>query len=54
MLQQKWSTKLLGYDYEIRYRSGQENKIAYALYRPHDDDDTTQLCAITVVKPQWF
>lgn len=35
--QQKWLSKLLGYDYEIIYRSGSSNRAADALSRVHDD-----------------
>ncbi|KAM1176021.1 hypothetical protein ACFX19_028951 [Malus domestica] len=30
--QQKWVSKLLGFDYEIQYRSGNENTVADSLY----------------------
>ena len=33
MEQQKWVTKLLGYDYEIVYKKGVENLVANALSR---------------------
>ncbi|KAF8407600.1 hypothetical protein HHK36_006734 [Tetracentron sinense] len=35
--QQKWVSKLVGYDYEIVYRSGRENVVADALSRRQED-----------------
>lgn len=52
MLQQKWSTKLLDYDYEIRYRRGLENRVADGLSRLHEKEG--QLNVITIIKPQWY
>ena len=31
--QQKWVTKILGYDFEIVYKKGKQNVVAYALSR---------------------
>ena len=31
--QHKWVNKILGYDYEIIYKKGRDNVVAYALYR---------------------
>ena len=38
LLQQKWISKLLGYDYTIVYRKGQENTIADALSRRFEEE----------------
>ncbi|KAK8938189.1 hypothetical protein KSP40_PGU009489 [Platanthera guangdongensis] len=35
-LQQKWVTKLLGYDYEIVYRQGKDNRVADATVMMHE------------------
>ncbi|KAF7126963.1 hypothetical protein RHSIM_Rhsim11G0145700 [Rhododendron simsii] len=50
--QQKWLTKLLGYDYEIVYKAGHENKVANALSRLGGDQDT--MAALTVVQADWL
>ena len=45
--QQKWVTKMLGYDFEIIYKKGKDNVVAYALSRK-DEDVEGMLCAISL------
>lgn len=37
MLQHKWLSKLLGYDYTIVYKPGKQNIPAHCLSRAHED-----------------
>ncbi|KAF8393178.1 hypothetical protein HHK36_021419 [Tetracentron sinense] len=39
---QKWITKLMGYDFDIQYRSGASNRVADALSRMPDQAECTQ------------
>ncbi|XP_027166082.1 uncharacterized protein LOC113766055 [Coffea eugenioides] len=51
-LQQKWLTKLMGYDYETQFKMGRENVVADALSRKGEDPH--ELSAISMVKPAWI
>lgn len=44
LAQQKWLTKLMGYDFIVEYDSGRENRAANALFRR---DEQVELHAIT-------
>lgn len=51
-LQQKWSTKLLGFDYSIKYRRRTENSVVDAFSRVHEQEG--ELNAITIIKLKWL
>lgn len=42
LLQQKWISKLLGYQYTILYRKGADNKVADALSRMYEASEFAQ------------
>jgi len=51
--QQKWVTKMLGYDLEIIYKKGKKNVVADAL-SIKDEDVEALLCAISIIQPDWI
>jgi hypothetical protein len=42
--QQKWVTKILGYDFEIVYKKEKQNVVADALSRKDEDVEAFSLC----------
>jgi hypothetical protein len=51
--QQKWVTKMLGYDFEIIYKKGKKNVVVDALSRK-DEYVEAFLCAISIIQPDWI
>ena len=51
--QQKWVTKMLGYDFEIIYKKGKQNVIVDALSR-NDEDVEELFCVISIIQPDWI
>jgi hypothetical protein len=50
--QQKWVTKLFGYDYEITYKKGKENLVADALSRKYEDEGS--IFSVSFIVPDWL
>ena len=58
LMQQKWLSKLMGFDYAISYKIGKTNMVADALWRLMEDSVTaaanqSTLAAMTVVLCNW-
>jgi hypothetical protein len=51
--QQKWVTNILGYDFEIIYKKGNQNVVEDALSRK-DEYVEAFLCAISIIQPDWI
>ena len=51
--QQKWVTKMLGYDFEIIYKKWKLNVFADALSRKNEEVEAL-LCAISIIQPDWI
>jgi hypothetical protein len=51
--QQKWVTKIMGYDFEIVYKKGKKNLVADALSRK-DEDVEAFLYAISIIQCDWI
>jgi len=50
--QNKWITKMLGYDYEIIYKKGQGNSVEDSL--SHQFEEKSTLLAISLPIPEWI
>jgi hypothetical protein len=50
--QQKWVTKLFGYDYEIIYKKIKDNVVADALSRKYEDEGS--LFSLSFIVPDWL
>ena len=51
--QQKWVTKMLGYEFELIYKKGKLNVVADALSRKNEQVEAL-FCAISIIQPEWI
>jgi hypothetical protein len=51
-MQQKWVTKLFGYDYEIIYKKGKDNVVADALSRKYEEEGS--IFSLSFIVPDWL
>jgi hypothetical protein len=52
LVQQKWVTKLFGYDYEIIYKKGKKNVVADALSQKYEEDKS--LFSFSFIVTYWL
>jgi hypothetical protein len=50
--QQKWVTKIFGYNYEIIYKKGKDNVVADALSQKYEDEG--YLFSLSFIVPDWL
>ena len=51
--QQKWVTKILGYEFQIIYKQGKLNVVVDALSRK-DEHVEELICFISIIQPNWI
>jgi hypothetical protein len=51
--QQKWVTKLLGYDFTVEYKKGVDNQVVDALSRREDWGEEITLSLLSILTPSW-
>lgn len=52
--QQKWITKLLGYDFVVEYKKGVTNKVADALSRREAPEEELTLSLLSIPTSNWI
>lgn len=54
LVQQKWISKFLIYNFCIKYKRGVKNKVADVLSRKENNEESVSLAAITFPIPTWL